>query len=282
MNLLFVCQVCYHRQRKDRQAIAATNRSNRRKRYKRSIVYAFYLEKMNIVYRCAVLLLAVRTILGADSSRTVQFPDSSDENFENFDYADVSERVAKSVRPTLDETYGIKFRIDSTNVPCVNTTMFFCEEVANQAYPKQYVESMMAKTGAQTYKNYFNKTLPNEMLGLRLLSANDTAIELCDSFKRIIQPQLAMSVQRQWHFIINQPSYQQPIAVEICQRKKSKCLLSEPQSEHTSCVQIYRKVPLLSLGEDGQMVSYDYEFPAYCQCKVPRKKYGKFTKRQRF
>ncbi|XP_055304174.1 uncharacterized protein LOC129569403 [Sitodiplosis mosellana] len=239
-----------------------------------------HFEKMNIVFQVMVLLLGVGTIFSADTSRTVLFPDLSEENSEEFDYGaiDVSQTASQS---KLSSTKTIKFRIDSTDVPCVNTTMYFCEEVTNQAYPKQYVESMLAKTDAQTYKNYFNKTLPKETLRLRSLSTNNEPIELCDSFKRVIHPQLARSVHREWHFVINQPSYQQPILMEICRKKKSKCLFSESQSMNyvSLCVQKYTKVPLLSLREDGQMVSYDYEFPGYCQCEIqPRKS----IKRQRF
>lgn len=244
-----------------------------------------HFRKMSIVFQIVVLQLAVGTIFGADTPRTVQFPDLSEENSEDFDYGniDVSQTATKSKQMSA-QIGRINFRIDSTDVPCVNTTMFFCEEVTNQAYPKQYVESMLAKTDVQTYKNYFNKTLPTETLNVRLLSTNDAPIELCDSFKRVIYPQLAMSVQRQWHFVINQPSYQQPIHVEICRKKKSKCSFSEPPSINyvAMCVQKYTKVPLLSLGEDGQMVSYEYEFPAFCQCEMQPKKYEKTIKHHRF
>lgn len=219
---------------------------------------------MNIAFRIAVLLLVVETISGANTQRAVSFPDLSGENSEEFEYGDID--TSNSKRP---KTKIMKFRIDSSDVPCVNTTMFFCEEVTNQAYPKQYVESMLLNADSQTYEQFFNKTLPNETLGLR--SSTDEPIELCDSIKRVIYPQLAMSVQREWHFVINQPSYQQPIHVEICQQKQNKC-----------CVQKYLNGPLLSLGEDGKMVSYNYEFPAYCQCEKQRKKHEKLKKRHRY
>lgn len=237
-------------------------------------------ERMNIVLRILVLLLAVEIIFSADpSQRSVQFPDLSEENSEEFDYGDIN--LSQTAAEISTKTENVNFRIDSTDVPCVNTTMRFCEEVTNQAYPKKYVESMLAKIDAQTYKNFFNKTLSNETVGLRLLSSDDS-IEVCDSYKYIIHPKLALNVQRKWHYVINQPSYQQPILVEICRKKKSECLFSEKSSIDyiSSCIQKYTKVPLLSLNEDGQIVSYDYEFPTYCQCKLQVKKHDKITKRQ--
>lgn len=236
-----------------------------------------------------MLLLAVETVFNANTPRAVLFPDLSGENSDEFDYGDIDisakskhshTNFIKSIHTTNKQM--LKFRIDSTDVPCVNTTMFFCEEVTDQAYPKQYVETILANADAQTYENFFNKTQPNENLELRL--AIDKPIELCESFKRIIHPQLAMNVQRKWHFVINQPSYQQAIHVEICRRKKSKCLFDDTDSSNyvSSCVQKYTKMPLLSLGEDGQMVSYEYEFPAYCQCEIQRKKHTKNTKHRRY
>lgn len=234
-------------------------------------------ERMQIFLQILVLLLAVEIIFGTDPpQRSVLFPDLSAENSEEFDYGDIN--LSSKQSPAKIEK--VNFRIDSTDVPCVNTTMRFCEEVTNQAYPKQYVESILAKIDAQTYKNFFNKTLSNDTLGLRLLSTDDS-IEVCDSYKYIIHPKLALNVQRKWHYVINQPSYQQPILVEICRKKKSECLFSENSSDYVStCVQKYTKVPLLSLDENGQIVSYTYEFPTYCQCKIQSKKHEKFTKRQ--
>lgn len=216
------------------------------------------------------LLMCVEFVLG---SRHVLFPDDSQENLGDFLYGrrkHTPSRV-KSVRPIAH--HKRRFRIDATDLPCVNKTMIFCEEVANKAYPTKYVESVMSRSGTQIYENFFNKTIPNESLGIRLLST-DGPIELCDSIQRLIYPQLAMNVQRDWRFVINQPSYRQPIRVEICHKKNSKCLFNEsfPAGYVSSCVQKYAKVPLLSLGEDGQVTSYDYEFPSFCQCEIHLKK----------
>lgn len=224
---------------------------------------------MNILIQITLLLSITVFAFGSDVPKTVSFPNDSEENFKEFVYEKI--KVPAQVTPTKKHKRPQKmtFRIDSSDIPCVNTTMSFCEEVKNQTYPTKYVESVLANTDTQTYKNYFNKTLPkDETLGLRLSS--DGPIELCISIKRHIYPQLAMDVQSEWRFVINQNNYHQPIRVEVCQKKKSKCLFDEslPISYVSSCTQKYVKMPLLSLGENGEIESYDYEFPSFCQCEI--------------
>lgn len=237
---------------------------------------------MNYDFHLCVLFLIVKIIFGSDVTikKNVFFPDESGENTDEFDYlGDV--KLPNTARETdtsiPNRNQNLRFRIDSTDVPCtVHSSMSFCEEVENQAYPTKYVESILANADAQTFENYFNKTSTNETLKIRLLSTDEEPVELCETFQRTIYPQLAMNVQRDWHFVINQPNYRQQIRVEICQKKKSKCLFNEsfPNSYVSSCVQRYTKVPLLSLGANGSVVSYDYEFPSFCQCKLHSKKRG--------
>lgn len=221
------------------------------------------------------LLLRIDDGFGSDA-RAVFFPDDDNDNDNDNDEAsqnfDVSEQ--KQPQPNTnhhrDEFNGnMQFRIDSNDLPCTNTSLSFCEQLTNQAYPTQYVEKILAKTDAKTYENYFNKTVPSdESLGIRI--SDDTPIELCRSFKRLIYPQLAMNIQNDWRFVIQSNQSRQPIRVEICQKRNSKCLFSEtfPHGYVAVCVQKTTKVPLLSLGENGELVSYDYEFPSFCQCEV--------------
>lgn len=233
---------------------------------------------MNIVFRIILLLFAIKSSFGSGASRAVLFPNDIEEDSEEFIYGkeQMSEETMKhpSVKGAgLQET---TFRIDSTDIPCENTIMSFCEDVTNQAYPIKYVESILANTDTQIFENYFNKTDTNDkILDFRLSHlSNDETIELCKSFKRYIFPQLAMNVENEWRFVINQKNYRQPIRLEICQKKKSKCLFTDslPINLVATCIQKYTKIPLLSLGEDGDMVSYDYEFPSHCQCEIQRLK----------
>lgn len=209
------------------------------------------------------ILLKVDDGLGSDA-RAVFFPE--DENDE------VSTKSHHRKRYK-----NLKFRIDADDVPCESASLPFCEKLTNRAYPAKYVETILAKTDAQTYENYFNRTVPSdesigvdERLGSDLSLANRIGVELCASYKRLIYPQLAMNIENDWRFVIQSQQSRQPIRVEICQNKNGKCKFSESFPKHyaSKCVQKSTKVPLLSLGENGELVSYDYEFPSYCQCEL--------------
>lgn len=233
---------------------------------------------MDVVFCIILLLLAVEIVPGSNVRQNDLFPDESGENSDEFLYG----KQQKSSKSITNRNNSLKFRIESADIPCANKTTIFCEEVTNQAYPTKYLESVLVNTNAlQAYENYFNK--PNETLGSRIRSDEPT-FELCDSIKRFVYPQLAMNVQHDWHFIINQPRFQQPIRVEICQKKNTQCLFNEslPNNFVSACVQKYTKVPLLSLGEDGEILTYDYEFPSSCQCQINLWKSGKSGARRRY
>lgn len=233
--------------------------------------------KMCFVFRIAVLLLATETIIGLDTRRTVLFPDDSDENSDEFVYEKV--RMKDHKKPTPKMT----FRFNSTDVPCSNATMLFCEEqFLLTEYPSKHVEEVLENTDAQTYKTYFNKTLTNETLGVSLYISTDGSMELCHSLKQYVYPQLGMNVKNEWRFIINQRNYQQPIQIELCQRKNSKCNFNGPISSgwEFACVQKYTKIPLLSLDENGPVPDY-FTFPSFCKCVKQRSQLDSTGNRRR-
>lgn len=221
---------------------------------------------MDAVFWIVLLLLAVEIVLGSIVRRSVLFPDGS-QTFYGKQQKLSTVQTKKSIPNLTQPNRKLKFRIDSTDIPCANVTTTFCEQVTNQAYPTKDLGSVLANIDAKTYENYFNK--PNETIGLRIHSD-----EPCPSIERFIHPQLAMNVQDDWRFIINQESYQQTIHVEICEKKNSECSFDKPLPNNfvTACVQRNTKVPLLSLGEDGEILTYTYEFPSFCQCKIDTQK----------
>lgn len=239
-------------------------------------------------------LLNIEMAFGsATPARTVLFPDdSAEETSQGFDSSKLEQPQQTITKPNgknpttnySNANGKMKFRIDSSDIPCIkNTTMFFCEELANQEYPTEYVETMLANTDAQTYSKYFNKTVASDdALGVRISS--DTSIELCTSFKRIIYPQVAVNIENDWRFVIQSTQSKQSIRVEICQKQNSKCLFSEtfPNGYVSACIQKHTKVPLLSLGENGELVSYDYAFPSFCQCEIHYKQTNRLSGRHRF
>lgn len=205
-----------------------------------------------MLIRLTVLFLLIHCVFGS-SFVPAEFPDQSGENADELDYSDSVKDIEKFGK-------NWKFRIDARNVPCVNTTINFCENVINQDLTN-YVESMLAQN--DSLKTYFNKTT-EKVLSIRT-SSHDTTDEMCNSFKRLIHPQLVMNVKRQWHFVVNTPSYQQPIFIESCQTEiNNECTCPYP-GHH--CVQQYTKTQLLGLDENGQFELVFYKYPSNCECK---------------
>lgn len=183
-------------------------------------------------------------------------------------------------KTTINNSFGpvlmpkIQFRLNAASVPCVNETIRFCERINQNQYPTQHVKSTLEKN-AERYAKLFNNNTD--------LSARNNfpePINLCDTYTRQIYPQIAMNINSDWRFVINQPEYQQSIRVELCQKRSSQCHFSElfPLDYVSSCTQKFTKIPLLSLDDDGEIKQYDYEFPSHCQCDVKRKKKQKKNK----
>lgn len=228
---------------------------------------------MNCVIQIIVIISIVGKIIGLHEStevgvRKVHFPDEYSEDYE---YGEIQ----------LPKVPNLSFRIESAEHLCANSTMSFCEDVKNEAYPIEYTETILAKIDTQTYQKYFNKTISNETFTLRLLSIDKSA-EQCDTIQSVIRPRLAKNDKHDWRFVINQPSFQQRVDVEICQNKNSKCKydVAFPDGFVSACTQIYRKTQLLSLSVDGELISYDYEFPSHCECK-PHRKQNKTMKKSK-
>lgn len=215
----------------------------------------FYRFQSSIFYLCIVSALSF-------PSKKVLFPSDSEEidaqyTDESYDSVDQN-----------DNSFKLQFRIDATKVPCSNASIPFCEDTNQRLYPKQYVESVLQRSLDQ-YTEFFNK--------LEVRDDFMSSMNLCDTHRRLIHPQLAMNTQNDWRFVINQANYRQPIRVELCQKRASKCQFSESFSADvtSSCTQKYTEIPLLSLGDDGELLEYTYKFPSHCQCEmreVKRKK----------
>lgn len=223
---------------------------------------------MSTVAWFIILLLYIESVYGSNSSWTVPlFPDDSEEYNSDYSYDAFKQPELVNGRELITKP---RFRIDSMDVPCVNTTMSFCEDVTNEAYPSEYVKTVLSNVNAQAYETYFNKTTTSaEDLQIRVLSATND--DFCDSVNRFIYPKLAKNVQSDWRFVINQPSYQQPVHVEICQKVKSRCSVASPNLI-TFCVQDYEIRPLLSIDIDGEIVTEYYEIPSSCKCQYKHKK----------
>lgn len=202
--------------------------------------------------------------------KKVEFPSGSEESGEIFAYNVLD---LASPESEIDDNFDIKpepkpkpqFRIDAANVPCSNSSLNFCEEVSQHIYPSQHVKTMLAKT-ADLYANFFNKIETRDDF--------PDSINLCDTYRRKIYPTAARNVDSDWRFVVNQGEYRQPIRVELCQKRSSQCAFSDsfPPGYASSCKQKFTKIPLLSLNDDGEMSTFEYEFPSHCQCDLHRVK----------
>lgn len=199
--------------------------------------------------------------------KKVEFPSDSDDesddmfSYNNFDMTD----TATNDDPESELMPKLQFRIDAATVPCSNETIRFCEHIDQNRYPTQHVKTILQQN-AERYANFFNNITVRDNF--------PEPINLCDTYTRKIYPQMAMNIDSDWRFIINQPEYRQSIQVQLCQKRSSQCQFSElfPSGYVSSCTQKFTKIPLLSLDENGELVQFDYEFPSHCQCDLQKKK----------
>lgn len=212
--------------------------------------------------KCLIILVLTISasclpIIGFPMKRVI-FPSDSEENDETPQYDGGND--FKTIE-NVDIKPKVQFRIDAATIPCANSSIHFCEGVSQQLYPSKYINSVLQKSGEQ-YAEFFNKVEMRENF--------PEPINLCDTHIRVVYPQIAMNINSDWHFIINQPDYPQHVRVELCQKRSSQCKFSEtfPLGYVSSCTQKYAKVPLLSLDDDGSPSKFEYEFPSHCQCEL--------------
>lgn len=199
--------------------------------------------------------------------KKVSFPsdDDSDESVDIFPYNNFGHHTTTVNGSDSKLMPKIQFRIDASSVPCSNGTIRFCEHVGRNQYPAQHVKKILEKNPDQ-YANYFNNITVRDDF--------PEPINLCDTYTRQIYPQMAMNIDSDWRFIVNQPEYRQPIRVELCQKQSSQCQFGElfPPGYVSSCRQKFTKIPLLSLDDNGEFRQFDYKIPSHCQCDLQKKK----------
>lgn len=154
------------------------------------------------------------------------------------------------------------FRIDFTNVPCSNESGGFCEEVSQHLDDAValHVKSVL-KNSSEHYTGLVNE-----------IAARDNfpkPFNPCATYTRLRFPKIARNVKSDWHFVINQPEYLQPVEVEICQKKLSQCPFSEiiPAKNVSTCTQKFRRISLWSLNDGGNITKYEYDFQSHCKCE---------------
>lgn len=205
-----------------------------------------------------------RPMIGLPLKKVV-FPSDSEESNEVF--WDIGMNNGKDeIGVNEDIKSKLQFRIDAAKVPCANSTVRFCEKVGQQLYPTQYVNSVLQKSGDR-YAEFFNKIEFRD-------DFPEPTINLCDTYTRIVYPEIAMNTDSDWRFVINTKDTRQQIRVELCQKRSSQCQFGEsfPAGYVSSCTQKFGKIPLLSFDDNGNISVYEYEFPSHCQCDLHQTK----------
>lgn len=216
------------------------------------------------MFQFRFVYLCILSIVGVLSEK-VTFPNGeNDENNEPYSYFDVESKT---------EIYPY-FHIDAANIPCTNATVSFCENV--NLYPTEYIESVLEKRADQ-FVGFF--------MEIRPLSIDDTYDEpynLCETYRRPVQPQMAKNMHNDWRFVVNQPNYRQTINVEICKKRGHKCDFDDrlPKDYVSSCAQKYTEHTLLSLDDGGEFREFKYQFPTYCECELRKQKRKTANKRK--
>lgn len=222
---------------------------------------------MKTLYMPVLLIFINSSSMIGYPLRKVEFPNGSEESGEHFSYNGMLNLAKVKIDKNTTPKPKPKFRIDASSVPCSNrSTDPFCEEIGQHIYPTQHVKSVLQKT-ADRYAHFFNEIETRD-------GFPDDTINLCETYRRKIYPQMAMNVNSVWRFVINNPEFRQPVRVELCQKKSSKCQFGDsfPLGYSSSCTQKFTKIPLLSLNDDGDISTFEYEFPSHCQCDLHRVK----------
>lgn len=197
--------------------------------------------------------------------KKVFFPSDSEESVENSPYLDpfTGTDIAEANK-YIDNK--LQFRIDADNIPCANSSIHFCENVGQQLYPSQYVESML-QNHSDRYAEFFNKVEFRDDFS----HTNRVEHPLCPAHKRDVYPEIAMDVDSEWFFIVNTPQTRQHIRIELCKKRSCQCE-SLPNGTESTCMQKFGITLLAALDHNGGIVKKEFKFPSYCECVRYRKK----------
>lgn len=202
----------------------------------------------------------------------VVFPnEESDEDFIYGKLPTASEYDKKS-QQQHDKPHH-KFPIDETEISCSSNVTIaprFCEEDESQAYPIDYIESLLKEKLGELKSNVESEEVMNRD---NFLDEPDV-ISQCEVHRRKIYPRKAWNKELGWRYIINLPKYHQPIIVELCQKASGPCLFNDylPFGVLSSCTQKYSKKQLYALdAHHGNFFESEYEYPSHCTCDYYRR-----------
>lgn len=150
---------------------------------------------------------------------------------------------------------------------CASNGRTYCENV--DGYPAQYVNSLM---NTSENKNLLNNNGVVTAYGLaQRMDTSMEEISFCGTRKVVIYPKLALSVNNNWCYIINQAQYMQGVRVELCAHSNA-CGFSEmlPNGYVSQCVQKFEERMLVGLDSDGHAVKNYFRLPSHCECILKR------------
>lgn len=156
----------------------------------------------------------------------------------------------------------------SDNIPnCAANGSTYCETV--DGYPTQYVHSIMNTIENQKLLTN-NGVVTTYGLTQRMDMSMDE-ISFCTTRSVVIYPKLALSVNNDWCYIINQAHYLQGVRVELCTHSNA-CGFSEllPNGYVSQCKQKFEERLLVGLDGDGHAVKNYFRLPSHCECILRR------------
>ncbi|XP_076670309.1 uncharacterized protein LOC143369825 [Andrena cerasifolii] len=137
----------------------------------------------------------------------------------------------------------------------------FCETIPS--YPTKLVNEVIK---SQNFGRVENVDAVD--IGYRI--GADPTESLCLSTERVVYPQAAKDVDKQWLYVVNHPNYTQGVRIETCTNEGQICNLIDGFAAGyvTTCEQkhIYRQ--LAAIVEDGSMDHRLFRFPSSCCCHI--------------
>ncbi|XP_055908361.1 protein spaetzle-like isoform X2 [Eupeodes corollae] len=90
----------------------------------------------------------------------------------------------------------------------------------------------------------------------------------CQSFRRLVYPKAAESIDGRWKLIVNHPNFTQAMEIEECINLEAECMFPDsfPAGSKTMCRQCYHYRELLSYSPEKKIVTDRFKFPSCCKC----------------
>lgn len=170
-------------------------------------------------------------------------------------------------------TMAMQWSFEYLTVPqCASSIQTYCEDI--DGYPADYIEYLMRRNGTHYGQLVNSKRYAMPFGGLQSRFAAPTSTEdmsYCNSNVIVVYPKIALSVDKQWNFVINHGPFSQGVRIELC-TNDDMCRFASilPNGYKSQCRQKFMERTLVSLDKDGNTMKNLYQFPSHCECVLNR------------